>query len=151
MGTLVVEAPPEAEEADDVLIRTVVQIDGDVLVMLHPEVLTRPDFPELLSAHQHRVREAMIEARQRLARLPRFAELLRRVAPVLGVAQWVLWPEQLPGDWVHHLLLAGGFAWGVLGRRLGGWVLRWWIRRQIERATGREGAQHPERGARPQV
>lgn len=64
-GIVIVDRFPDRDD-DQVAFRTLLQLDGDVLMSIHKDALVRPDFGALLDKHQSHVCEVLDAKGQRL-------------------------------------------------------------------------------------
>jgi hypothetical protein len=67
-GVVIVDRFPGRDD-EQVAFRTLLQLDGDVLLAIHADALARPDFAELLAQHQAHVCKVLDAKGQRLKRL----------------------------------------------------------------------------------
>jgi hypothetical protein len=130
-GVVIFDRFPDRDD-DQVAFRTLLQLDGDVLLSIHAEALARADFAELLDNHQKHVCKVLDAKAQRLRRLANNFGIafglvgLGAGVSFGGVASYL---QSISLEWV---IAASGSVGGVLWaarRTLGDFWLRAVLRR----------------------
>jgi hypothetical protein len=121
-------------------IHTLVQLDGDTLLHVHPGALLLPD---LLAHHQREVSKTLARLHRSLGRLRvAVVSVGTSVGAGLGVSAWEWVPELLLGAWLQGaLVLAGGVVVGVSADGARHWMLRHGMRFGIHLPRVRLGVQ----------
>ena len=131
-GVVIVDRFPDRDD-EQVAFRTLLQLDGDVILSIHAEALARPDFRALLDGHQQHVCRVLDAKGQRLRTLANgFGVAVGVVGLGAGVSFGGLATE-LQSISVEWAIAAAGSVGGVLlwalRRSLGDVGLRVLLRR----------------------
>lgn len=122
-GVVIVDRFPDRDD-EQVAFRTLLQLDGDVLLTIHADALARPDFADLLAQHQAHVCKVLDAKGLRL----------RRLSTGFGVAVGVLGLGLGAGASVGGLaadLQSLSVEWAIAAASSVGGVLLWAWRRAL--------------------
>lgn len=133
-GLLIVDRFPDRAD-EQVAFRTLLQLDGDVVLSIHADALNRPDFAELLAEHQRHVAAVLDSKRKRLRTLASSfgigAGLFSCVLGTgLGYGGFVIELQSLSLEWaIAAVGTVGGVLVVAVRRTLGELTLRFFLRR----------------------